>query len=65
MDGPTPQARSKLATKSGIKHIILPKGNEKEVGEIPENIKKHLTFHPVKKIDEVLEVALESPQKKS
>jgi ATP-dependent Lon protease len=49
------------ASRSGIKHIILPERNKNDLEEIPEKIKDHLEFHLVKKMDEVLEIALDTP----
>jgi ATP-dependent Lon protease len=49
------------ASRSGIKHIILPERNKNDLEEIPEKIKDHLEFHLVKKMDEVLEIALDAP----
>ena len=46
------------AMRHGIKTIIIPDKNKKDLEEIPEEYRKHLTFVPVKSIDEVLEVAL-------
>ena len=51
------------ANRNGIKHIILPLGNKNDLDEIPEKIKKQLTFHQVNKMDEVLKLALDSPRK--
>lgn len=51
------------ASRSGIRHIILPKGNKNDLEEIPKKIKKQLTFHPVNKMDEVLELALDAAHK--
>jgi ATP-dependent Lon protease len=51
------------ASRSGIKHVILPKGNKNDLDEIPKKIKKQLTFHPVNKMDEVLELALDAARK--
>ncbi len=42
----------------GLREIILPKNNEKDLKKIPEEIKEKLTFHPVEKVDEVLKLAL-------
>ena len=47
------------AHRGGIKHVIIPSENEKDLKEIPENVRAHLSFHPVKWMDEVLELALE------
>ncbi|MEW5806537.1 MAG: endopeptidase La [Acidobacteriota bacterium] len=49
------------AYRSGIKMIILPRDNEKDLAEIPEDIKKFLEFKLVKNMDEVLRIALEMP----
>jgi ATP-dependent Lon protease len=46
------------ANRSGIKHVILPQGNRNDLDEIPEKIKKQMTFHLTSKMDEVLELAL-------
>jgi ATP-dependent Lon protease len=48
------------AVRAGIKNIILPQLNEKDVVELPDNVKEGITFHLVQGIEEVLEVALES-----
>ena len=47
------------AHRGGIKHVVIPKENEKDLKEIPDNVKEHLQIHAVKWMDEVLEVALE------
>ncbi|MBV8048255.1 MAG: endopeptidase La [Paludibacterium sp.] len=47
------------ALRGGIKHVLIPKGNVKDLTEIPANIKSKLEIHPVKWIDEVLTLALE------
>ena len=48
------------AHRGGITTVIIPKDNEKDLAEVPENVTKGLTIKPVKWIDEVLEIALES-----
>ncbi len=55
------------AHRSGIKTIILPDHNRKDLEEIPEHIKKDLTFHFAKEIMDVIEVAVPQikKQKKS
>jgi len=40
--------------------VIIPKENERDLKEVPDNIKEHLTIRAVKWIDEVLAIALES-----
>jgi len=47
------------AHRGGIKTVIIPEENERDLKEIPENIKADLQIKPVKWIDEVLEIALE------
>ena len=47
------------ALRGGIKHVLIPQGNVKDLAEIPANIKSKLEIHPVKWIDEVLALALE------
>ncbi|MEO8039741.1 MAG: endopeptidase La [Betaproteobacteria bacterium] len=47
------------AHRGGIKHVLIPQENVKDLAEIPDNIKNRLDIHPVKWIDQVLELALE------
>ncbi len=46
------------AKRAGIKEIILPKANEKDLKEVPERHRKGLKFYPVSHFDEVLKIAL-------
>jgi ATP-dependent Lon protease len=46
------------ALRSGIKTAIIPEENEKDLKEIPDNVKKGLTIIPVKHVEEVLKIAL-------
>lgn len=46
------------AMRHGIKTVVIPDKNKKDLEDIPEEFREHLTFVPVKSIDEVLEVAL-------
>jgi ATP-dependent Lon protease len=46
------------AKRAGIKEIILPFQNEKDLKEVPERHRKGLVFHPVKYFSEVLKIAL-------
>ena len=39
--------------------MLIPKGNEKDLAEIPANVKQKLKIHPVKWIEEVFALALE------
>ena len=49
------------ALRAGIFEVILPRANEKDVAELPDNIKKSMKLHFVDQMDEVLTLALESP----
>ena len=48
------------AHRGGIKTVLIPESNVKDLVDIPDNIKSHLQIHPVKWIDQVLELALET-----
>ncbi|RQP23616.1 endopeptidase La [Piscinibacter terrae] len=48
------------AHRGGIKTVMIPEENVKDLQDIPENVKNHLEIVPVKWIDRVLEVALET-----
>lgn len=50
--------KSLAAFRLGITDVIMPKGNVKDIEEIPENIKKEINFIPVTDVNEVLSVAL-------
>jgi ATP-dependent Lon protease len=47
------------AHRGGIKTVIIPDENRRDLKEIPDNIKQDLDIKPVKWIDEVLQVALQ------
>ena len=49
------------AHRGGIKTVIIPKDNVKDLEDIPENAKRDLNIHAVETIDEVLTIALENP----
>ena len=49
------------ALRGGIKTVIIPAENEKDLAEIPANIRDGLTIVPVKHVDEVLALALTEP----
>ena len=53
------------ARSAGVKHIILPAKNEKDLEEIPPNVKDELSFHFVNKMDEVIKFALTAPATKA
>ncbi len=48
------------AHRGGIKHVLIPEENVKDLSEIPDNIKNKLDIHAVKWIDQVIDFALES-----
>lgn len=52
------------AHRGGIKTVVIPKDNERDLEEIPDNVKADLAIHPVKWIEEVLAIALEEPVEK-
>jgi len=49
------------AHRGGITTVIIPEENKKDLAEIPKNITDALTIHPVRWIDQVLDIALEHP----
>ena len=53
------------AHRGGIKHVMIPIGNEKDLVEIPQNVLKKLEIHLVSTIDEVLAFALQEAKKSS
>ena len=46
------------AHRAGIKVIIIPKGNEADIEDVPEEVRNTLEFHPVETLSEVLRIAL-------
>ncbi|MBC8108462.1 MAG: endopeptidase La [Anaerolineae bacterium] len=52
------------AKRAGIKEVIVPKRNEKDLPDLPEEVRKTLKFHFVSNIDEALEIAL-MPQRRA
>ncbi|ANF17186.1 DNA-binding protein [Buchnera aphidicola (Schlechtendalia chinensis)] len=53
------------AHRGGIKKVLIPHGNKKDLEEIPKNILTNICVHPVKYIEEVLNLSLENkPYKK-
>jgi ATP-dependent Lon protease len=49
------------AHRQGIREAILPADNEKDLPDIPENIRNEMKLHFVNSMDEVLRLALETP----
>jgi len=46
------------AHRAGIKTIIIPKANEPDIEDVPEEVRSTLEFHPVETLNEVLKFAL-------
>ncbi|WP_316976675.1 endopeptidase La [Shumkonia mesophila] len=49
------------ALRGNLKTVLIPKDNEKDLAEIPDNVKRHLTIVPVSTVDDVLKHALTTP----
>ncbi|MDP2697746.1 endopeptidase La [Thalassospira sp.] len=49
------------ALRGGVKTVLIPKDNEKDLAEIPDNVKRGMTIIPVSHVDEVLAHALVNP----
>ncbi|MBU0798402.1 MAG: endopeptidase La [Alphaproteobacteria bacterium] len=49
------------ALRGGLKTVLIPKENEKDLADIPDNVKKGMEIIPCSSIDEVLKVALSKP----
>jgi ATP-dependent Lon protease len=52
------------AHRAGIKKVLIPNENKKDLAEIPNVIKKNIEIIPVKNVDEVLKIALTKPLKR-
>jgi len=46
------------AHRAGIKHVIIPKANEADVEDVPDEVREQLRFYPVETLEQVLEIAL-------
>ena len=46
------------AHRAGIKEVILPKANEPDIDDVPEEVRAELKFHPVETLRQVLDIAL-------
>lgn len=55
--------KSLAAHRAGLKIVIIPKENEKDLEDIPESVRNDLTFIPVEHLDEVLKHALTGEEK--
>jgi len=51
------------AARAGIKEVILPSQNIKDIDDVPEEIRKKLKFHPVDRIEEVLKLSFKKIRK--
>jgi len=49
------------AHRAGIKTVILPAENQRDIEEVPIEVRTHMIFAPVDRIDQVLGLALEDP----
>src|SRR5437867_2725963 len=49
------------ALRAGVKTVLIPSENEKDLAEIPDNVKRGLTIVPVKNVDDVMKLALVNP----
>jgi ATP-dependent Lon protease len=49
------------AHRAGILEVIIPKENEKDLPDVPENLRKEMKIHAVETMDQVLQFALERP----
>src|SRR5258705_5658188 len=49
------------ALRGGIKTVLIPAENEKDLAEIPDNVKRHLVIVPISTVDALLGKALVSP----
>ncbi|MDW8262125.1 MAG: S16 family serine protease, partial [Phycisphaerales bacterium] len=50
--------------RAGIRHVIVPRRNEKDMPDVPEEVRRSLKFHFVDNVDEVLKVALSRPRRR-
>jgi ATP-dependent Lon protease len=49
------------AHRMGLKEVILPKRNEKDLDDVPESVRNEMTFHLASRVEDVLKFALEEP----
>jgi len=55
--------KSLAARRVGIKTVIIPEGNRRDIDELPAVVREEITFIPVKQVDEVFAVVLEGGEK--
>ena len=46
------------ARRAGIKTVILPRENERDLKELPDNVRAEMEFHPVSHLDDVFAIAI-------
>jgi ATP-dependent Lon protease len=51
------------ALRATISNVIIPDQNKKDLSEIPEDIRKQMKFHPVKDMDEVIQLVFPKTSK--
>ena len=49
------------AHRMGLKEVILPRRNEKDIDDVPESVRNEMTFHLASRVEDVLKHALEAP----
>jgi ATP-dependent Lon protease len=49
------------AHRAGISHVLLPKGNARDLDDVPQEVRDAITFHSVGSMDEVLALGLRTP----
>jgi len=49
------------AYRAGLRDVILPRGNERDLREVPEDVRANITFHFVDRMDDVIRIALGKP----
>jgi len=47
----------------GLKEVILPKRNDKDLDDVPQSVREAMTFHLASRVDDVLKFALEPTAK--
>jgi len=52
------------ARRNGVKDIIIPKANVRDLDDIPEHVRKGITFHPVSRMEEVIDIVLPNRRKR-
>ena len=55
--------KSMAAYKAGVKHVIIPKENERDLAEFDPELRENITYHPVSSIDEVIDLAVVTKEK--